>query len=68
MGSLALSRVGTVDRPAPSIVGEVARIARQELSPLAPAIDEGTVYPADVLRSLGKIGAWGSHVPQPAPH
>ena len=64
MGSLALSRVETVDRPAPSIVGEVARIARQELSPLAPAIDEGTVYPADVLRSLGKIGAWGSHVPQ----
>ena len=64
MGSLALSRVETVDQPAPSISDEVARIARRELAPLASAIDDGSVYPADVLRSLGKVGAWSSHVPQ----
>lgn len=64
MGSLALSRVETVDQPAPSISDEVARIARRELAPLASAIDDGSVYPADVLRSLGEVGAWSSHVPQ----
>ena len=67
MGSLALSRVEALDQPAPSIADEVARIARKELAPLALAIDDGTVYPADVLRSLGKAGAWGSHVPQEGP-
>lgn len=67
MGSLALSRIETLGRPAPSIVDEVARIARQELAPLAPAIDAGSVYPAELLRGLGKVGAWGSHVPQEGP-
>ena len=67
MGSLALSRVEAVDQPAPSIADEVARIARQDLTPLAAAIDSGSVYPADVLRSLGKVGAWCSHVPQEGP-
>jgi len=67
MGSLALSRVETVVQPAPSIADEVARIARQELAPLAAGIDAGSVYPADVLRSLGKVGAWSSHVPQEGP-
>jgi len=38
MGSLALSRVEATDRPAPTIADEVARIARQELAPLAGAI------------------------------
>src|SRR6201991_1699245 len=67
MGSLALSRVEALDQPAPSIVDEAARIARKELAPLALAIDDGTVYPAEVLRSLGKVGAWGSHVPHEGP-
>src|SRR5215471_6238812 len=67
MGSLALSRVEALDQPAPSIPDEVARIARKELAPLALAIDDGAVYPADVLRSLGKVGAWSSHVPQEGP-
>ncbi|WP_409070811.1 AAA family ATPase, partial [Burkholderia pseudomallei] len=52
MGSLALSRVEAVDQPAPSIADEAARIARKELAPLALAIDDGTVYPAEVLRNL----------------
>ncbi|MGC0396590.1 hypothetical protein ABIF91_008976 [Bradyrhizobium sp. USDA 241] len=45
MGSLALSRAEVMDQPAPSIAGEVARIAREQLAPLAAGIDDGTVYP-----------------------
>ena len=56
MGSLALSRVEALDRPAPSISDEVTRIARQELAPLAADIDSGSVYPDALLRSLGKVG------------
>jgi alkylation response protein AidB-like acyl-CoA dehydrogenase len=67
MGSPALSRLEALDQPAPSIPDEVARIARKELAPLALAIDDGSIYPADVLRSLGKVGAWASHVPREGP-
>ncbi|SDI04048.1 hypothetical protein SAMN05216338_1016143 [Bradyrhizobium sp. Rc2d] len=67
MGSLALSRVDVLDHPAPSIAGEVARIAREQLAPLAAGIDAGTVYPAEVLRKFGAVGAWGSHVPHEGP-
>src|SRR5712671_6785749 len=74
MGSLALSRVEaadqpapSADQPAPSIVDEVARIARQELAPIALAIDAGSVYPGELLRRLGEVGAWGSHVPLEGP-
>jgi len=67
MGSLALSRVEAVGEPAPSLVDEVARLARQELAPLASAIDAGSVYPGELLRRLGEVGAWGSHVPLEGP-
>ena len=60
MGSLALSRVEAADQPAPTIADEVARIARQELAPLASEIDAGSVYPAELLRGLGKVGAWSA--------
>ncbi len=63
MGSLAVSRLEIADRPSPSIADEVAVIARKELAPLATAIDEGEVYPEELLRRLGTAGAWGSHVP-----
>ncbi|WP_316397555.1 acyl-CoA dehydrogenase family protein [Bradyrhizobium sp. 33ap4] len=66
MGSLALSRVAAQD-PAPTIADEVARLARQELAPLAAAVDAGSVYPGEFLRRLGKVGAWSSHVPQEGP-
>ncbi|MCA6124156.1 acyl-CoA/acyl-ACP dehydrogenase [Bradyrhizobium sp. WSM 1704] len=66
MSSLALSRIAAQD-PAPTIADEVARLARQELAPLASAIDAGEVYPSDFLRRLGKVGAWSSHVPQEGP-
>ena len=67
MGSLALSRVEAVDQPAPSIAGEVARIARAQLAPLAAGIDDGSVYPAELLREFGAVGAWGSHMPHEGP-
>jgi alkylation response protein AidB-like acyl-CoA dehydrogenase len=70
MGSLAAShRVvdDVVSRPVTSLVDEVASIARKELAPLAAAIDAGSVYPAELLRKLGAVGAWGSHVPQEGP-
>ena len=67
MGSLALSRTDVLDQPAPSIAGEVARIAREQLAPLAAGIDDGSVYPAEVLRKFGEVGAWGSHMPHEGP-
>src|SRR6201981_1927086 len=67
MGSLALSRVEALDQPAPSIAGEVARISREQLAPPAPGIDAGSVYPAEILRAFGTVGAWGSHLPHEGP-
>ena len=67
MGSLAFSRADILDQPAPSIADEVARIAREQLAPLAAGIDDGSVYPAEVLRKFGEVGAWGSHVPHEGP-
>ena len=67
MGSLALSRVEAVEQPAPSIADEVAAIARKELAPLAAAIDAGSVYPDELLRRFGEVGAWSSHVPHDGP-
>jgi len=52
---------------ATSLREAVASIARKELAPLAGAIDEGTLYPDPLLRRLGEIGAWRSHVPQDGP-
>jgi len=67
MGSVAVSRVEVVAEDAEpvsaSIVEAVAQLARNELAPLAAAIDSGEVYPAELLRRLGEVGAWGSHLP-----
>jgi alkylation response protein AidB-like acyl-CoA dehydrogenase len=66
MSSVAVSRLAVDDEPdlrRDSIVDQVALIARRELAPIAADIDDGTVYPADLLRRLGDAGAWGSHRP-----
>ena len=67
MSSVAISRL-TVDEDAglapASISDRVASIARRDLAPLAADIDHGTVYPADLLRRLGGVGAWASHRPR----
>ncbi|TMJ50864.1 MAG: acyl-CoA dehydrogenase [Alphaproteobacteria bacterium] len=65
MGSLAVSRLADdVDLSSASIADEVAAIARKDLAPLAAAIDAGSLYPQDLLRRLGEVGAWGSHQPR----
>ena len=65
MGSLAASRrVVEDDLPSASIADQVADIARKNLAPMAAAIDAGTVYPDELLRRLGDVGAWGSHLPK----
>src|SRR5882757_2056270 len=65
MGSLAVSRLAVEDDlPSASIADQVAAIARKHLAPQAVAIDEGTIYPDELLRRLGDVGAWGSHQPK----
>src|SRR5712672_3707402 len=66
MSTVAVSRLAVDDEPdlaRDSIVDQVAAIARRELAPIAADIDDGIVYPADLLRRLGDAGAWGSHRP-----
>jgi alkylation response protein AidB-like acyl-CoA dehydrogenase len=66
MNPVAASRLSVVEESDPSptsIVDAVTTIARRELAPLAADIDNGKVYPADLLRRLGEAGAWGSHRP-----
>ena len=65
MGSLAVSRLAVDDDlPSASIAGQVATIARNNLAPMAAAIDAGTLYPDELLRRLGDVGAWASHQPK----
>src|SRR5450631_1551391 len=66
MSSVAVSRLAVDKEPdirRDSIADEVASIARKDLAPIAADIDDGAVYPADLLRRLGDAGAWGSHRP-----
>jgi hypothetical protein len=63
MGSLAVSRLADdEDISSASIADQVATIARKNLAPQAAAIDAGTVYPEELLRRLGDVGAWSSHL------
>jgi alkylation response protein AidB-like acyl-CoA dehydrogenase len=67
MNPVAASRLSVDEdqNPSPaSVVDAVAAMARKDLAPLAPAIDSGEVYPAELLRRLGDAGAWASHRPQ----
>src|SRR5882762_5268649 len=66
MSSVAVSRLAVDEEPdlsRASITDQVASIARKDLAPLAADIDDGIVYPADLLRRLGDAGAWASHQP-----
>src|ERR1700733_14716172 len=65
MGSLALSRqVADEDLASASVAEQVATIARKNLAPMAVAIDDGMVYPDELRRRLGDVGAWSSHQPK----
>jgi alkylation response protein AidB-like acyl-CoA dehydrogenase len=67
MNPVARSRPRTDDAgdlQAASVVDAVTAIAHNELAPLAPAIDSGAVYPAELLKRFGEAGAWATHLPR----
>jgi alkylation response protein AidB-like acyl-CoA dehydrogenase len=64
MGSLAVSRLAADEDLSASIADQVATIARKNLSPMAASIDAGAIYPDELLRRLGDVGAWASHQPK----
>ena len=65
MGAVALTRRAAEDELAStSIVEQVETIARKNLAPMAAAIDSGSIYPDELLRRLGDLGAWASHQPK----
>ncbi len=63
MNSVAASRLSPDNSSSASVVDAVTTIARRKLAPLAADIDDGVLYPEDLLRRLGEAGAWGSHRP-----
>src|SRR5260370_39838496 len=65
-----MTRRALAFEPTPASVPEagdlserVRSLVKAELAPLANAIDTGEIYPADILRKLGGIGAWAAHLP-----
>jgi alkylation response protein AidB-like acyl-CoA dehydrogenase len=65
-----MTRTALAFEPTPASVPEagdlserVRSLVKAELAPLANAIDKGEIYPADILRKLGGIGAWAAHLP-----
>jgi alkylation response protein AidB-like acyl-CoA dehydrogenase len=63
MGSLASRLAVDDDLSSSSIADQVATIARKNLAPMAVSIDAGAIYPDELLRRLGDVGAWASHQP-----
>ncbi len=45
-----------------ALPGLEALLAR-DLAPVVDAIDEGDLYPLDLMRQLGRLGAWQTHLP-----
>jgi hypothetical protein len=46
------------------VVGSVRAIVARELAPIVQKIDAEGCYPEDVMRSLGRAGAFMAHVPE----
>ncbi len=51
----------TVD-PHQELISNVRAVSKKELPPLVDAIDKGTHYPAEFLRSIGAAGAFSSYI------
>jgi alkylation response protein AidB-like acyl-CoA dehydrogenase len=67
MNSVAISLPRTDeagDVRATSVLEAVTVLARTELAPLAGAIDNGTLYPAELLGRFGDAGAFATHLPR----
>ncbi len=50
-----------------ALLGDLRRIARAELAPIAGRIDHEGFYPEAALRALGEAGAFALHLRGPAP-
>ena len=61
MTPTAAMRLPDDDVATVSLVDRIATLSRQQLTPIAEAIDEGTLYPAEAMRHLGSAGAWSAH-------
>lgn len=59
--SAALRKCKAAAGVAGSLVNRIATLSQSELTSIAQAIDEGTIYPQQVLRALGEAGAWSAH-------
>jgi alkylation response protein AidB-like acyl-CoA dehydrogenase len=45
------------------LCGRVRQVVKTDLAPIVAAIDAGEIYPAEILRRLGSVGAWAAHIP-----
>jgi alkylation response protein AidB-like acyl-CoA dehydrogenase len=61
--ALAFEPTHTSANEAGDLSERVRSLVTAELAPLTNAIDKGEIYPADILRKLGGIGAWAAHLP-----
>jgi hypothetical protein len=61
--ALALEPADASASEAGDLTERVRTLVTAELTPLVNAIDKGELYPADILRKLGGIGAWAAHLP-----
>src|ERR1700682_61801 len=61
--ALALEPADAAATEAGDLIERVRSLVTVELAPLTNAIDKGEIYPADILRNLGGIGAWAAHLP-----
>src|SRR5258708_19715559 len=61
--ALALEPADASASEAGDLTERVRTLVTAEWTPLVNAIDKGELYPADILRKLGGIGAWAAHLP-----
>ncbi len=61
MTTSVLRKPETAESDDVSFVDRIAKLSRSELTPIASAIDDGTIYPEQALRNLGAAGAWSAH-------
>ena len=61
MTTSVLRKPDTAESDDVSFADRIAKLSRSELTPIAHAIDEGTIYPQQALRNLGAAGAWSAH-------
>ena len=61
MTTSVLRKPDAIESDDTSFAERIAKLSRSELTPIAGAIDDGTIYPEQTLRNLGAIGAWSAH-------